>query len=196
MIAHMEWPLPELLAIRKQNLPADWTTTQQEQEMLVPSWLLNLIYKCLEKKPEQRYGNGMDLYDALKQHNIANDYQEHDLSALQKENAAMQKQLEKLQQTALLTSRSQVTIPKKRLIAATGVVGLLLIFSVYSLSSKKTVYYPVTASKTNYQPFQLISWPPPGKSPSPVVSSKPTTPKKHVGTHKRKSRHKKFLGLF
>ncbi|WP_217452210.1 hypothetical protein [Mucilaginibacter humi] len=58
--------------MRKKNLPGSWSKTQKEQEMNVPQWLLNLTYKCLEKLPENRYANGMELHDAIIQHSIAN----------------------------------------------------------------------------------------------------------------------------
>lgn len=72
MVAHMESPVPDILKLRKKNLPAGWSKTQKEQEMDVPQWLLDLIYKCLEKSPENRYANGMELHDAIIQHSIAN----------------------------------------------------------------------------------------------------------------------------
>jgi serine/threonine protein kinase len=72
MIAHMESPVPDILKLRKKNLPTGWPKKQKEQEMDVPQWLLNLTYKCLEKLPENRYANGMALHEAIIQHSIAN----------------------------------------------------------------------------------------------------------------------------
>ena len=72
MIAHMESPVPDILKLRKKNLPTGWPKKQKEQEMDVPQWLLNLTYKCLEKLPENRYANGMELHEAIIQHSIAN----------------------------------------------------------------------------------------------------------------------------
>src|SRR4051812_41757967 len=57
MIAHMEAPPPDLMALRKEHLPATWTEERKEHEMQVPQWLLNMIYKCLEKRPENRFAN-------------------------------------------------------------------------------------------------------------------------------------------
>jgi len=65
MVAHMESPVPDLMELRKKNLPDAWTKAKREQELRVPSWLLQLIAKCLEKDPENRYANGMVLQDAL-----------------------------------------------------------------------------------------------------------------------------------
>jgi serine/threonine protein kinase len=72
MVAHMESPVSDILKLRKKNLPEAWQKKQKEQEMDVPQWLLNLTYKCLEKLPEQRYANGMELHEAIIQHSIAN----------------------------------------------------------------------------------------------------------------------------
>jgi eukaryotic-like serine/threonine-protein kinase len=65
MIAHMETPVPDLMDLRKKNLPASWAKEKKEQEMRVPQWLLNIVSTCLEKDPENRYGTGMALQEAL-----------------------------------------------------------------------------------------------------------------------------------
>ncbi|MDB5112776.1 MAG: prkC 3, partial [Mucilaginibacter sp.] len=65
MIAHMESPVPNLLALRKKNLPESWAEDKKEREMHIPLWLLNLVDKCLEKVPENRYSNGMELQEAI-----------------------------------------------------------------------------------------------------------------------------------
>jgi serine/threonine-protein kinase len=89
MVAHMESPVPDILKLRKKNLPTGWSKKQKEQEMDVPQWLLNLTYKCLEKSPDNRYANGMELHDAIIQHSIANvkldDSQKVDAAIIQQE---------------------------------------------------------------------------------------------------------------
>src|SRR5215218_1878506 len=49
MVAHMEVPPPNVLELRKQNIPKSWSTEKKEHEMQVPAWLVSMIYKCLEK---------------------------------------------------------------------------------------------------------------------------------------------------
>jgi serine/threonine-protein kinase len=71
MIAHMESPVPDLLELRRQHLPETWTATQQEREMQVPGWLLKVVSHCLEKSPENRYSNGMELHEAIVESSIA-----------------------------------------------------------------------------------------------------------------------------
>jgi serine/threonine-protein kinase len=67
MIAHKETEVPDLLELRKENLPASWT----ERELHVPGWLQQLITKCLEKNPEDRYADGESLHDVINEHLVA-----------------------------------------------------------------------------------------------------------------------------
>jgi serine/threonine protein kinase len=70
MVAHMEKPIPDLLSLRKNNLPETWTPEVKEKEMNVPAWLLEVISKCLEKNPEKRYANGSELQEAILHENF------------------------------------------------------------------------------------------------------------------------------
>ena len=65
MVAHMESSVPDLMALRKNNLPQSWSAEKKDHEMNVPHWLLSMIYKCLEKKPANRFTNGMLLHDYI-----------------------------------------------------------------------------------------------------------------------------------
>ncbi|HEY8784675.1 MAG TPA: serine/threonine-protein kinase [Mucilaginibacter sp.] len=71
MVAHLEWPVPDLLELRRQHLPENWTAAQQEREMKVPGWLLSMISQCLQKLPENRYSDGMKLQEAIIENSIA-----------------------------------------------------------------------------------------------------------------------------
>jgi serine/threonine protein kinase len=71
MVAHMETPVPNLLKLRRQNLPATWSTEQQDREMQVPQWLLTIIHRCLQKDPANRYANGTELHQAILTQNSA-----------------------------------------------------------------------------------------------------------------------------
>ncbi|TDQ07363.1 serine/threonine protein kinase [Pedobacter metabolipauper] len=71
MLSHIEKPVPDLLTLRRHNLPEDWDADVQSREMNVPAWLLDLIKKCLEKNPENRFENGSLLKDAITHHNHA-----------------------------------------------------------------------------------------------------------------------------
>lgn len=65
LVGHLEQPVPDLLELRAANLPEYWSAERRDQELQVPGWLLTLIYRCLEKKPENRYADGVALQDAL-----------------------------------------------------------------------------------------------------------------------------------
>ncbi len=65
MIAHMESAVPDVLELRRKNLPSGWPEQKRDMEMRVPKWLLTLISTCLEKDPEKRYPSGMALQEAL-----------------------------------------------------------------------------------------------------------------------------------
>jgi serine/threonine protein kinase len=75
MVAHMELPVPDLMALRRKNLPGGWSKQKQELEMRVPLWLLKLISTCLEKDPEKRYTSGMALQDALFEGSVSTEQQ-------------------------------------------------------------------------------------------------------------------------
>jgi serine/threonine protein kinase len=65
MVSHMEAPVPDVMALRKEHLPANWPEAKKKREMQVPQWLLEVLAKCLEKEPEKRYATGMELHDAV-----------------------------------------------------------------------------------------------------------------------------------
>ncbi len=65
MIAHMESTVPDLLSLRRQAIPNQWDNERQEREIMVPSWLIEMIYKCLEKSPGMRFKNGSELQDFI-----------------------------------------------------------------------------------------------------------------------------------
>ncbi|MBC7688704.1 MAG: protein kinase [Aquabacterium sp.] len=62
MVAHMEKPVPEILSNRRLMLPQTWSDEKKEREMQVPQWLINTIEKCLQKLPDNRFKNGMELH--------------------------------------------------------------------------------------------------------------------------------------
>jgi len=71
MLSHMESPVPDMLELRRQNLPQAWPKAQQEHEMQVPEWLITLINRCIEKKPEGRYNDGTELHEVIARSSVA-----------------------------------------------------------------------------------------------------------------------------
>lgn len=103
MLSHIEKELPDMLALRKAHAPSSWSDREKEQELKVPAWLLQVITKCLEKKPENRFENGMVLYEALccnNENGTVYDDHEDVISRLKDEN-------ERLQQALALHTQTQ-----------------------------------------------------------------------------------------
>ncbi|MGH2564293.1 MAG: serine/threonine protein kinase, partial [Ginsengibacter sp.] len=65
MLAHMESSLPDLLSLRRHAIPSHWSHDKKEREMQVPSWLIKLVYRCLEKEPAKRFRNGTELQEFI-----------------------------------------------------------------------------------------------------------------------------------
>ena len=103
MVAHMESPIPDLLVLRKQHLPQAWSDEKKEREMQVPEWLVRMIYKCLEKKPEARFVNGTELHNYIVYHSSSpvatNRVATDALNSLKSENEKLRKENAQLQQT-------------------------------------------------------------------------------------------------
>lgn len=65
-LSHMETLPPDLLLLRKQALEdTAWLEAKKLHEAAVPAWLLNVVYKCLEKKPANRFSNGITLSEYI-----------------------------------------------------------------------------------------------------------------------------------
>lgn len=111
-LAHIETPPPDVIALRREALPATWTQQKKDMEMAIPQWLLNVLYKCLNKQPEQRFASGMELHDYIINNSIHalpnNDFEQLDLlkkanEKLLLENEQLQKQVSQYEQ--VLASR-------------------------------------------------------------------------------------------
>ncbi|MGN6603784.1 MAG: serine/threonine protein kinase [Ginsengibacter sp.] len=70
MLAHMEKLPPDIINLRRNALPGDWSSGKQQREMEIPVWLLSMIYKCLEKDPANRFKNGCELQEFIQQGTI------------------------------------------------------------------------------------------------------------------------------
>ncbi|PWK78493.1 serine/threonine protein kinase [Mucilaginibacter oryzae] len=70
MLAHMELEVPDVMELRRKNLPQSWTDEKKEMEMMVPAWLLQIVNKCLQKDVSNRFASGIELQEALVQGSI------------------------------------------------------------------------------------------------------------------------------
>lgn len=100
MLAHMETPPPNLFTLRGKTLPENWSAEKKEAEMLLPEWMFSMIYRCLEKKPENRFASGMALHDYVVKNSVsffAKSETSEQVKLLQKENKKLLEQNRNLQ---------------------------------------------------------------------------------------------------
>lgn len=105
MLAHIDILPPDVLFLRQQALPNTWGQQKKKEEMQVPDWLINMLYKCLEKKPEDRFANGMDLHKHIWEHTLqranSSRVSNESISNLEHENQRLRSEKEQLQQQLL-----------------------------------------------------------------------------------------------
>ncbi len=113
MLAHIETLPPDVMSLRRQALPDNWSEQKKKEEMQVPDWVTNMMYKCLEKKPEDRFANGIDLHKYICEHTIqrANTSRSGSeaISFLEHENKRLRREKEQLQQQLLQYQQSRQT---------------------------------------------------------------------------------------
>lgn len=148
-IAHAETPPPDLLSIRQAVLPAGWTDEKRQREMDVPDWLLTLIYKCLEKVPESRFANGIELHEFVGRNRLRAlnpvELSDERIKFLEEENMRLREErehlLEQLRQQESLGNSTIRTTPissdpstieqakggKKRQLSVGAIIGAVLI---------------------------------------------------------------------
>ena len=97
MLAHLEAPVPDLVAARKAAMPQSWAANKQTLEVQVPQWLLQVVSTCLQKKPEDRYSSGIELHEAIVSGSLSGDRQGQQ-TILLSENERLQAELDQLQQ--------------------------------------------------------------------------------------------------
>ena len=96
-LAHMETLPPDVISLRKETMPLTWPEERRAREMNIPQWLVTTIYKSLNKKPENRSANGIDLHDFITQHSTqapnSDPAANEQLGVLQQEKKQLQQQL-------------------------------------------------------------------------------------------------------
>lgn len=153
-ISHIETAVPDVLTIRKKNLPVAWTNDEQVREMQVPQWLLTLIYKCLEKRPENRFSNGMAVQDFIIQNSITQSQMHQTVDSnreKQFQHLIAEKDLEivtlKQQiQNSTAENRPGIKIPAPIFFVSLILACCLLLFAGYSLFKTDT---PINSTAVN-----------------------------------------------
>jgi serine/threonine protein kinase len=141
MIAHMESPVPDVMELRRLNLPLTWPDEKKELEMRVPERLIEVISTCLQKDPQKRYANGMELQDALFLSSADRDSftaGAQSLETLRKQNAVLTAQL--LDLRAKETSEAFFLKIPRRLVAGLVIIMIaVLAFGGYGILKKPDV---------------------------------------------------------
>jgi eukaryotic-like serine/threonine-protein kinase len=103
MLAHMETLPPDIVSLRREQVPNSWSDDKKEREMHIPVWLLSMIYKCLEKEPAKRFKNGSALQEFIHSRIITEDAKKSlDISSeeavlVQVDESIWRKEIQKLQ---------------------------------------------------------------------------------------------------
>ena len=160
-ISHIETPIPDVLELRKKNLPSSWSKDKQDRELHVPQWMLTLLNKCLEKNPEKRFSNGIALQDFIVQNSISQAYINQPGNSRRDEkyqHLIAEKDLEitTLKQ-ALLTSdknkRTSIKIPAPLFFVTLIVFSGLLLFTGYSFFKEEPSISAIEKSERgNFSP--------------------------------------------
>ncbi|RYY89673.1 MAG: serine/threonine protein kinase [Chitinophagaceae bacterium] len=152
MLAHMETPPPDLLTLRRQNLPASWSEERKARELQVPQWLIDTVYICLQKEPQRRFGEGVILHDHIvlrstQKPEVAESFisappinaaQEAELARLRQENEQLRRRLSQLQEQERSVAREvepmpEINYPRQR--RNTNVLPVLLVLAVLGIAA-------------------------------------------------------------
>ncbi|AMR33419.1 hypothetical protein A0256_19330 [Mucilaginibacter sp. PAMC 26640] len=220
MIKHLEEKIPDPIALRKANLPESWETYKSTVELQVPEWLLKLILKCLEKKPEHRFTDGSELHTAIVNGSLAapgTEVSPLGPSTLQGQNEKLQTQLFERSDPAkvgMLKMDAGVVHMSRGLFLALITISILFIgLYAYSALTHKTPvadgFDPyISTGKVN--PYQSVIFVKrydldaanrkrelqvAKLKADSIAKASTTVRKKAAATHVKKKR-KKFLGIF
>ncbi|WP_345954058.1 serine/threonine-protein kinase [Mucilaginibacter sp. PAMB04168] len=147
MIAHLEAPVPDLLELRQANLPNTWDDQKKAWEMQVPEWLLQIINRCLQKQPADRFADGTELHQAILTQNsaLAAKSNTEEALLLQAENESLQKLLTQECEKAALYEQ-EITKAKQTLAQSNN--ELMTLRSARPATPNPVAQPTVTASKS------------------------------------------------
>lgn len=156
-VSHIETPIPDVLEVRKKNIPISWSAEKQDREMLVPQWLLTILNKCLQKKPGKRFRNGMELKEFIVENSITQ-AQIHQIGQTPGDEKYQQIISEKDLKISDLrqqirenkrSSRSIIRIPAPVFFVSLFLVSALLLFTGYKYFTKNEPTGLTEAKGTN-----------------------------------------------
>src|SRR5579875_2273394 len=202
-IAHMETPPPDVLALRQQNLPAEWSQEAKQREMQVPQWMVDVVYKCLEKRPENRFANGIALYDYIVLNSVLashkNEESAEQIELLQQQNEMLLQEKEQLQQL-LLQYKDTLNIKEQQLKAlkiqsADGQTSLHPVEEPYTALQQKpaakrsfaqsiVIGFVVVALILSAFVYALVKSSSKGKAPAKNTTAQAQAPRHIIGQYK------------
>ncbi|TCJ12648.1 serine/threonine protein kinase [Flaviaesturariibacter flavus] len=166
MLAHMEAPPPDLMELRRRNLPAGWSEEKQARELQVPQWLIDTVYICLQKAPQSRFSDGMVLHD----HIVLRSTQkpeaaevflsaapaaafESELQQLRQENEELRRRVQQLQaRQEEPQSYTPAYVPPRRRSNA-GLISVLLVLAVLGVAAWLVIKKPGMVNKEAAAPI-------------------------------------------
>jgi len=177
MVAHLEHEIPDAMNLRLKNLENAFADDILAEEMKVPQWLLNLITRCLQKNPSQRFANGMELHSDVTNGLISNQDLAGNNSSFRKEShpdnlviGEGKKRIENLERelsilrplakkagidynekTGDYASGNYIHAPRSAVAGLFATCIILIAILSYSLAPDKEPATPVTVTKTPYE---------------------------------------------
>ncbi len=178
MLAHMETAPPNIFTLRGKALPEAWSDEVKETEMQIPEWMFSMIYKCLEKKPEERFASGMALHDFISHNSLWTSSKKtspEQIKLLQEENQRLLQQNRGLQQelsqykkgskkslnsstvvSDINSESNSIVKPKKKFFAAITFFWILLgifvagifVYAIMNFTGKKNITANQHTTKT------------------------------------------------
>jgi eukaryotic-like serine/threonine-protein kinase len=182
ILSHMEKPVPDILELRRKRLPASWTEEKRNAEMQVPEWLLTIVYRCLQKKREDRFEDGTVLNASIMNRTVQKitpviiDQEQlmHERAALlARENEELRQQLARERQRAQAAQTEAAYIqPRKR---SSG--GLNYLWALLFLAALGTAFYFIDKYSKKDPPVQTYTEPT-AKLPEKKIEEKKPPPVK------------------
>jgi serine/threonine-protein kinase len=118
LVAHIERTPPDILPLRAEHMPTTWPEDRRNHEMQVPTWVIDMVRKCLQKDPQKRFADGIELYEYVLRNSTATVSETSELTAmlrdenkkLKEENSLLQDKL-KLAATAPVAAAPILNVP-------------------------------------------------------------------------------------
>jgi len=94
-LKHKKTPPPAIEPLRRAAFEAIYPEKTYEKDY--PEWLEQVIMKCLEKEPEDRYANGKELFEEVEKHILSTQTKSEELAKLKEQNQELIDQLHSLE---------------------------------------------------------------------------------------------------